>query len=171
MALWQQHCCCGTTGQCTPAVLYMKRGTFSQMRVSRVLWCIAIYHVVVDIACLCDLGVDLWLASWWVHHCGQNFKPSLGRFLPISPWKSQAEHESVYVCTLESGASRNVCGEGYPLEFVSIVRHIIFWAGMAELSWLPRILCVLQYLQILEDILGLPSPHTFLLAPLSRVQT
>ena len=45
------------------AVLDMKQGKFSQIHVSRALWCTAIYmyiyHVVVDISCLWDLGVDL----------------------------------------------------------------------------------------------------------------
>ena len=97
------------------------------------------------------LGIDLWGASWWVHHCRQNVKPSLVR-VTMFPCRSQAEKESLYVCTLESGASRNLyrewksrissrifplCNNSTSHVHIPPVRHVISWAGMVELSWLP----------------------------------
>ena len=57
----------------------------------------------------------------WCHPCGQN----LVGFLAMSPWRSQAEKESVYVCILESGASRNLYIEGRPRISCRICNNII----------------------------------------------
>ena len=64
------------------------------MHSSKVLWCTAIYHVVVDISCL---------------RCTHNYEgpvdestlmdnTSFGRVhMAMFPWRSQAEKESVYM--------------------------------------------------------------------------
>ena len=59
----------------------MKQGKFSQMHVSRVLWCTVICHVVVAF-----LVLGLWGASWWL--VDKIFNPPLHGTVAISPWRS-----------------------------------------------------------------------------------
>ena len=123
MAPWQQHYCC-TAGQCSSCTvlhvdtityivtslvvcgllsLTWKQGKFSQMHVSRVLWCTVIYHV----GCRRTLVV----------------KPSLGR---VSPGGLRQKRTMSALWRVELVGSYRERGDpGYPLNFFPLCNYCL----------------------------------------------